>query len=395
MIDMQGVPRGVMKPLRLAIIRQRYTPFGGAERFIDNALKALRERGGLEVTVITREWKGAAAQEAAAPNVVVCAPFYLGRVWRLWAFARAACTAVREGGYDLVQSHERLSCCDIFRAGDGVHREWLRQRDRILSPWRRWLTRLSPFHRLILWQERRMFLSPRLKVVIANSEMVKRDILRHYPETQARIEVIYNGVDSERFNPRLRDEYRVMMRERLGIAIDAQVLLFVGSGYQRKGVDTLLQVMQGLPDACHLVIVGKDSHQRDYERRAVRLAIAQRVHFMGPQTDVRPYYGMADLFVFPTLYDPFPNAVIEAMACGLPVIVSDTCGTADLISDGVFDALAVSVWRDHVLSTLKQNRDGAVGHQSRQVAASLSLEQMATAMATLYDRFVPHRCEDG
>ena len=366
--------------MKLAIIRQRYTPFGGAERFIENALTALRQQTHLDVTVITREWR---AQDTPYP-VVTCNPFHIGRAWRLWAFARAVCKAVAKGDYDLVQSHERLGCCDIFRAGDGVHREWLRQRDRILPAWRRGLTRLSLFHQLGLWQERRMFASPRLKVIIANSEGVKADILRHYPETRARIEVIYNGVDLQRFRPGLKDEFRQPMRERFGIAPNAPVFLFVGSGFERKGLATAIEAISRLSADTYLVVVGKDRHQRRYQSQAERLGIASRVHFVGPQTDVRPYYGMADVFVFPSLYDPFPNAVLEAMACGLPVIVSNTCGSADFMREDALDALDVSAWAKTMASSLEPTRHAEMAAKSISISKGLDIESMAERMAALY-----------
>lgn len=386
-----------MKPLTLALIRQRYTPFGGAERFIDMALQALRRRGGLQVTLITREWRAEpAAGEAPAdaqdgPAVVLCKPFHIGRVWRLWAFARAACRAVAAGDYDLVQSHERLACCDLFRAGDGVHREWLRQRDRVLPVWRRWLTRVSPFHRLILAQERAMFASPRLKVVIAISEMVKQDILRHYPDTRARIQVIYNGVDLERFQPGLRDQHRQAMRARLGVPADAPVLLFVGSGFERKGLGTVLRAMAALPAAVRLVAVGKDRQADRFRRLAQTLGVAERVHFAGPQGDVGPYYGMADLFVFPSLYEPFGNVVLEAMACGVPALVSRSCGAADVVPDArfVLDALAVEAWSEAVLTALAEARaGGALGRQARLAAESFAPARMAAEMSALYAALV-------
>jgi len=367
--------------VKLAVIRQRYTPFGGAERFIENALAALRQQTDLEVTIITREWN---TQQQTAHRVVTCNTFHLGRVWRLWAFARAACQAVARGNYDLVQSHERLCCCDIFRAGDGVHREWLRQRDRILPGWRRALTRLSPFHQLGLWQERRMFASPRLKVVIANSEGVKADILHHYPHIRARIEVIYNGVDLHRFHPGLKDAFRQETRVNLGISQDASVLLFVGSGFERKGLATALRALAGLPENTHLVVVGKDRQQRRYEALARGLGIANRVHFAGPQADVRPYYGMADVFVFPSLYDPFPNAVLEAMACGLPVIVSQTCGSADFLPDAALDALDIESWIKAIALVLAPGQHAAMARKSREIAESLGIEVMTKKMVLLY-----------
>ena len=108
--------------LKLAIVRQRYNPFGGAERFIARALPAL-ERAGAEVTLIARRAEGWGAR-----RVLCVDPFYIGKVWRDWSFARAARAAWRRTGFDLVQSHERIPGCDVYRAGDGVHRRWLELR---------------------------------------------------------------------------------------------------------------------------------------------------------------------------------------------------------------------------------------------------------------------------
>src|SRR5581483_12431788 len=117
-----------MRPLSIALIRGRYVDDGGAERFMTRALTAL-SGGGVQVTLYTREWP-----QTSDFEIALCRPFYLGRVWREAAFARSVCRALSQRGFDLVQSHERIACCDIYRAGDGVHREWLAQRARALGP---------------------------------------------------------------------------------------------------------------------------------------------------------------------------------------------------------------------------------------------------------------------
>src|SRR4029079_9364732 len=101
--------------LKLAIVRQRYNAFGGAERFIERALPAL-ERAGTEVTLISRKAEGWGAR-----RVLRVDPFHLGKVWRVAACASAALAACMREGFDLVQSHERIPVCDVYRAGDGVH----------------------------------------------------------------------------------------------------------------------------------------------------------------------------------------------------------------------------------------------------------------------------------
>ena len=107
--------------MHVALVRQRCSAHGGAERFIEVARGALNAQG-VAVTVLAREWTG-------DPGTVVrCDPFHVGRVWRDWSFARAVCREVARRPFDLVQSHERIACCDIYRAGDGVHAQWLHNR---------------------------------------------------------------------------------------------------------------------------------------------------------------------------------------------------------------------------------------------------------------------------
>src|SRR3954468_16017802 len=142
--------------MRLAIVSQRYTPQGGAERFIEGALEALLERN-VAITLYTREWPQTSLA-LLEPHIID--PFHIGGLWRDWSFARAACRAVGRAQLDLVQSHERLLCCDIFRAGDGVHATWLEERLKAASPARRLGVALSLHHRYTLAMERRMFASP-------------------------------------------------------------------------------------------------------------------------------------------------------------------------------------------------------------------------------------------
>ena len=256
-------------------------------------------------------------------------PFHIGGLWRDASFARAVCRALARDEAALVQSHERLTCCDLFRAGDGVHAAWLDERVRHLS-WLRGLgIRINPHHRYRLAAERRMFASPRLRAVICNSQMVKTDIGSRFAVPDERMHVIYNAVDTHAFAPELRD-HRAGIRSRHHIPARAMVYLHVGSGFERKGVATAIDALARLPAPAHLIVVGKDKHLARYAEHARRSGLSGRVTLAGPQADPRPYYGAADAFVLPTLYDPCPNAALEAMACALPIVTSTRSGAAEL-----------------------------------------------------------------
>jgi UDP-glucose:(heptosyl)LPS alpha-1,3-glucosyltransferase len=369
--------------LRLAIIRQRYTPYGGAERFVEAALEALLERG-VAISLYTREWPQTRLQLI---EPVLCDPFHVGRLWRDWSFARAVCRAVTEKAPELVQSHERLLCCDVYRAGDGVHRSWLDARLRSASTLRRWFTELSPYHRYVLAIERRLFASPLLKAVICNSRMVRRDIRERFGLSDERLPVVYNAVDSEAFSPKLR-AHRDSMRQKLGVPQDATLFLLVGSGYVRKGVAAALTALSRLPDNTHLLVVGRDKALGRYKRMARQLGIASRVALVGAQADPKPFYGAADVFVLPTLYDPCPNAALEAMACGLPVVTSTQCGAAELVVEHdagfVCEARDLDALAAHMSTLTDPQARAGRGERAREAVLPLTPEAMTLQLVLLY-----------
>ncbi|MBK5913167.1 glycosyltransferase family 4 protein [Rhodocyclus purpureus] len=377
--------------IRLAIIRQRYNPFGGAERFVERALEALGTQEAVETTLITRQWAANASVGSGSFRELRCDPFYLGSTWRDRSFAREACRLVAEEGFDLVQSHEKVACCDIYRAGDGVHRVWLAQRRKQQgAAGRLWLD-LNPYNRYVLAAEEALFRSPRLKAVICISRMVRDEIKANFGIDDARLHVIYNGIDLDRFNPRLQ-QHRQEVRSHYGIDAAAPLFIFVGSGFERKGLAALLR---NLPPAAWLLVVGKDRRQSHYEDMAKSLGIGARVRFAGPQKDVGKLYGAADAFVFPTIYEPFGNVVLEAMATGLPVLTTTTCGGAELVVDGrngyVCDAFDDAGLANGMRALCDLERLAAMRPVARQTAEAFSLEAMATKMIDLYRSLLPRQ----
>jgi UDP-glucose:(heptosyl)LPS alpha-1,3-glucosyltransferase len=371
--------------VKLALVRQKYTPFGGAERFVERALGALREQG-TDVTIIARSWQG-----EPGPGFLQCNPFYIGRSWRDAGFAGAVQRIIASGRFDLVQSHERIPGCHVYRAGDGVHASWLelRSRARGVSPWL--TSAFSPWHRYTLAAEAAMFRHPDLRAVICNSRMVKDDIAARFGTAADKLHVIYNGVDLEQFHPRLRAEHRAAVRTALGITEATPIVLFVGSGFERKGIPALLHAFATMQrsDAL-LLVVGRDRQERSMRALASRLGIETRVRFLGGQKDVRPFYGAADCFALPTLYDPMPNAALEALACGLPTVTSTTCGAAELIrpeiNGRVVAALDRAALADSLDALLACSIDPAAVSAT---VAHLGLDVMANRLTELYQRLAP------
>jgi UDP-glucose:(heptosyl)LPS alpha-1,3-glucosyltransferase len=379
--------------MKIALVRARYNPYGGAERFAARALAALAadRTHPSGVAVLARRWQDVEQEAGDGPAVrlIRCDPFYLGSVWRDASFARAVHRTLAAERFDLVQSHERIAGLPIYRAGDGVHAAWLERRARAGGPSTRLSIALNPHHRYLVATERAMFEHPALRAVIVNSELVRREILERFAIAEAKLVLIRNGVDLARFHPDFARSLRAPERARLGIADDATVFAMVGSGFERKGVGPALRALRDCPEAT-LVVVGDDKRRDRYEADAARHGVADRVRFTGALVDPLPVYAMADFCLAPTLYDPFPNAVLEALACGLPVVTTDACGVAELLDEDVSgwvvppdDDLALDVAVKIAVATDPATR-ATMRIAARHAAEPYSLGMLSTALTTLY-----------
>jgi len=372
-----------MSKIRLAIVRQKYRPDGGAERFISRALEALDDER-LELNIITRSWQGEPKPDW---HLHICNPKKWGRISRERGFAEAARACWQRENFDIVQSHERIAGCDIFRAGDGVHRVWLEQRARIVPSFQRLLTHFSGYHRYVMAAEEEMFRSDSLKKIICNSLMVKNDIMRCFQVPEEKFAVIYNAIDAQRFQPAAAAE-RQQSREKLNLPTNARVMIYVGSGFERKGLKASITAIAAT-DA-HLLVVGQDKQQSHYAELARSLGCESRIHFVGVQNNVIPFYHAADGLLLPTLYDPFPNVILEAMACGLPVITSFTCGGAEFIVQGeqgfVCDALDIPALTAAADAIPLRTMDSRMGDLARQRVLPCTPQQLASQLHALYQQ---------
>lgn len=377
-----GTPR-----LAVAIIRARYNPYGGAERFVQRALTALSGES-VALTIIARDWQGTPAGEALAKvRLHKIDPFYIGNVWRDASFAQAVLSYLKHGEFDLVQSHERIPGVQIYRAGDGVHAEYLEQRTRrARSAWQNWSLRANPYHWYTCRVERQMFEHPSLEAVICNSTMVREEILGRFSVDKRKLRLIRNGVDLDRFAP-ASAEQRAQARASLALPAQEPVFAFVGSGFERKGAADAIRTLasEAAPAGARLLIAGGDRRARRYRRLADDLGVGERVVFAGSLVDVRPVLHAADGFILPTVYDPFPNAVLEALACGLPVVTSPKCGAAELIEPGVNgfvcqpdDHRAMAMQLAEIL------RRPAMREAARASALPYSLKYLAAELVDLY-----------
>jgi UDP-glucose:(heptosyl)LPS alpha-1,3-glucosyltransferase len=244
---------------------------------------------------------------------------------RVRIFSEKAKRATAQG-FDIVHSFARTRHQHIYRAGGGSHAAYMEHvyaRPRLQRV-------LNPRHLAILGIEEAVFRDS-MQIIHCLSKLGADEIAARYGLPSWRLATIYNGVDTERFHPNLRELHREKLRQELGLT--GPVVLFVGGGFRRKGLDRAIRGLAAAGRAADLLVIGGGNKAPAHEL-ARELGVEKRVHFLGPRHDVEAWHAAADLLVLPTRYDPFANVVLEGMASGLPVATTPAAGAAELIEHG-------------------------------------------------------------
>jgi len=312
--------------LTIAFVRRGYSPSGGAEAYLKRLAKGIVDLGHEVRLIATNDWP---------PNEW---PF--GSIAHLTAssavgFADELENARPQIQSDVLMSLERVWRCDVYRAGDGVHQAWLSRRRKFEMPLQRFVRGVSRKHQEILKLEESLFTKGGAGRVIANSEMVKREIVDLYHYAADKIDIVRNGVPLEkfRFDPALRQTSRAELK----LKPDETALLFAGSGWERKGLRFAIEAFELCRDRKLRLLVAGRGDARGYKPK--RFFTEEPVRFLGEISDLRPIYAAADIFILPSIYDPFSNACLEALASGLPVITTRDNGFSEIIEDGVHGSI--------------------------------------------------------
>ena len=269
--------------------------------------------------------------------------FGANHLWRAWD------RRAKNLEYDLVYS-PGVNCFDADAVSVHiVFAEFLRRVRPELAftrnPLRAWplLLHRRLYYRLVVTLEKRVFERPGTQLILTSRRSA--DELARFYGRQERLPLIETGLDHKAFNPELRAASRAGARREIGLPDETFALLLIGNDWRKKGLGTLLDALTQLADLpVQLVVVTN-------EAAAVSQAVAQYwtlreiVHVLPPRKDVEFYYAAADAYVGPSLEDTFALPAAEAMACGLPVIISARAGAADICCHGV-DALVLNDPKD-------------------------------------------------
>ena len=368
--------------MKLLIIARPFVFHGGVERATAGLVGALVEHG-YDVHLLSP--RGQQPMAGVTQHRLPLPP--LPAAARALALATAARVVVARGGWDIVQSHERTLSQDVYRAGEGCHRAYLES----AAGQRR---ARSVYHRIVLALERRVFRTT--PEIVAIAKRGATEIASLYGVAPARISVVYNGVDLERFHPRNRAAHRAAARAEAGIAADAVTLLFVGNGFARKGLASLIDALAQFTDPRRrLLVIGQDD-RRPFEAQAARLGVLDRIVWLGLRADAERWYAAADVVALPSRYEPFGNVHLEALASGVPVVASALAGGAEVVQEGRNGAVVDprdSTAIARALERLRAGREGELSDAARSSAEPFTFAAQVAGFARIYRRFSRATCD--
>jgi UDP-glucose:(heptosyl)LPS alpha-1,3-glucosyltransferase len=284
---------------RIAFLRRRFSPTGGAERYLLRLASGLAAQG-YPITLYCEDWSPRENPFQDMRKIDSNDPV---------TYARKVMEQPMRDRHDFVFSLERVPGCDLYRAGDGLHADWLAYRQAFYPVKGRVRTLLRAKNHELCQLEARVFAPGGVRRVICNSHFVANQIIARFGFSPEQIDVIYNGVHYPQFS--MGD--RALGRRALQLNADDYVVLLVGAGAERKG---------------HAI--ARDA-MRHIKRKYAKLVIVDSP----PSVALQHVYAAADVFLLPTLYDPFANVTLEALAAGLPVITSAQNGASEIMEDGV------------------------------------------------------------
>jgi UDP-glucose:(heptosyl)LPS alpha-1,3-glucosyltransferase len=300
--------------MKIGLVRRGFSRTGGAESYLKRLGGALTESGHQATLYSTLDWPQSEWPWGPLVRTDASGPL---------KFAKAIQGLRRPD--ELLFSLDRIVECDCYRAGDGLHKLWLQRRIRHEPRWRAFFRFANRKHAELLQLERNLFESGGTRHVIANSQMVQKEIIREFAYPEEKITVIYNGLPD--FHFKAEPASRIEVRRQWSLRENDIALLFAGSGWDRKGLKYAIQAVEEISNReVRLLVAGTGPRRRP---------ISHKVRFLGPVADMQSLLLSTDIFILPTVYDPFSNACLEALAHGLPVITTASNGFAEIIVSGV------------------------------------------------------------
>lgn len=320
----------MQKRLKVAILVRRFITTGGAERY---AVEVTRRLAIIhEVHVFAQEWTPEGNENIRFHKI----PKYFNspRFANALAFDFFTSRHV-DASFDIVHSHERVRKFNVLTIHCPCFKTSFTRKKNKIKKWLAYLSAaISPRKLAYLWLEKKQFTLCEQRVWLAVSRNVKANVQENYALPDECFRIAYPGVSADFNRNHLAD--RTAARLDLGVAENELALLFVGTEFKRKGLDALLQAVALARPAPFKLLVAGGGDRRSYADIAEQLGIKDQVIFLGLVSDIERIYALADIFVLPTLNEPFGMSILEAMASGIPTVTSCATysGCAEAICNG-------------------------------------------------------------
>lgn len=374
-----------MRP-RIAILAQKFGSVGGGERFAKEVTERLAATGKYEFHVFANTWESNCEMVTFHKVPRLKFPRFL----RPWFFAAVAGRMITKGNFDLVHSHWGSPHADVYSTHGAPHAHWMKN-----------VLKREPklIDRMMIAMERRTMASGAGKVFMPVSSHLQSAYESEYGMLPGKWKVVHPGVDFESFactgRAEARAEAHAAVRAKYGIASDAVVLLFVGMNFESKGLESLIRaagrVRQARPDAgVHVLVVGRGNEHK-FGKIAGEAGCAGAVTFAGAQREgMEQFYAAADVLAMPASFETFCMVVLEGMAAGLPVIITEQMGVKDLVQNGVHgfilrDGSAVEDLAKCIEMLVHPQARQRMGDVGRLAARDFGWDQVATRICSIYD----------
>lgn len=376
---------------KIAVIVPKYGLVGGGEKFASEMTERLALNENFEIHIFANRWIAKSGRIKFHKIPIVRFPRFLGPL----AFAWFAKWKISRMNFDLVHSHHWIFHADIFSAHGVPHAGWVR------NVRRRWP---SLFDYALSAVEQRALKNGGSSGFLPVSSIAMEAFRQEYATLPGQWQILHPGVDMARFSSPNKNVCRTEIRGRYGIGTDDLLLLFVGMNFEVKGLDTIITAMakarKARPEAnIRLLVVGRGDEKK-YGKIAQSLGVAGDVIFAGTQhAGLERFYRAADVFTLFSAFDTFGMVVLEAMAAGLPVIVSPNVGAKDLVHESINgfilpDFRDVDAASDKVIQLLDIERRNAMGAEAQLVAGEHTWERLTEKMAAIYQSFFSKNSTD-
>lgn len=369
-------------PKRIAVVVPKYGLVGGGERFASEVTERLARNEDYEIHVFANRWVAQSDRITFHKIPLIRFPRFLGPL----VFAWFVQWKINRIGFDLVHTHHWIFHADIYSAHGVPHTGWVKNvRNKIPSL----------YDRAVFHVERSLMKYGASSRYFPVSSIAMEAFRHEYAVLPGKWQIMHPGVNVARFTTPDRALCRTQIRERYGIAETDILLLFVGMNFEVKGLDTIIAALAKARSACpetniRLLVVGRGVENK-YRKLAQSLGVAGAVTFAGTQVDgLERYYRAADIFIMLSVFDTFGMVVLEAMAAGLPAIVSPNVGAKDLVEEGRNGYILptqtdVEAAADRIIQLIAAPHREAVGMAAAQTASVHDWERLAEEIGKIYE----------